>query len=283
MDLHAAILGMYEVIHADTPKLREACYRLRYETYCREKSFISPEMESGGMEIDCFEDAAEHYLIRHRYFDVDVATVRLILSDRISGGQALPLERYADQNLAGFHANSTDAVPVRFGEVSRMCVLKAFRGGAVGTADALEKRYEKDSSDAAGNCQLQIHTIMMALIACLVDATTRHQVDHWCALMEPSFYRFLKSMGINPTQVGPAVNLSGMRIPCVAPVLEVMDGINRKRGDSAELLRGFLRSLDSQGTRTARQGKSGFIRPVPRFGFPLPIQAIHRGAESAVA
>ena len=69
----------FDVVDANTPELLEEAHRLRFQVYCVENPYESPESHPGGLEADEFDSHSAHVLLRHRATDTYVGTVRLIL------------------------------------------------------------------------------------------------------------------------------------------------------------------------------------------------------------
>ena len=66
----------FEVVVADTPELIKESYRLRYQVYCLERSFLEGEE---GVETDEFDRHSHHVLLVSRASREVVGSARLIL------------------------------------------------------------------------------------------------------------------------------------------------------------------------------------------------------------
>ena len=56
----------FTMVRADTPALREAAFRLRYQVYCVENAFEDPSHFPDRMEYDAYDQRAVHALLVHR-------------------------------------------------------------------------------------------------------------------------------------------------------------------------------------------------------------------------
>jgi N-acyl amino acid synthase of PEP-CTERM/exosortase system len=188
--LEAAASEFY-VATANTPELLREAYRLRHQVYCVERGY---EASDTGLEIDAFDDHAPHVVVCRRTDDEVIGTVRLVLPQQHKSDFGLPI-----------HALCTDELGMRVplgssGEVSRFAVSKERRGM---------------SSEATG-------LLRLALVQGLVKMSAEHGVTHWCAMMERSLLRLLRSSSIDFEPVGPMVEHHGMRQPSVCAVSSVL-------------------------------------------------------------
>lgn len=70
----------FEIVPANTPKLREEAFRVRYQTICQDLKMpgYEPSRFPDGLEIDEYDDCAVHSLLYHRLSGDVAGTVRLI-------------------------------------------------------------------------------------------------------------------------------------------------------------------------------------------------------------
>ena len=188
--LEAAASEFYAAT-ADTPELLREAYRLRHQVYCVERGF---EVSDSGLECDEYDDHAPHVVVRRRYDDEVVGTVRLVLPQAAKPGFGLPIHSLCASDLG--HRVALRST----GEVSRFAVSKERRGL---------------SSEAS-------QLLRLALVQGLVRMSAEHGITHWCAVMERSLLRLLRSSAINFEPVGPMVEHHGMRQPSVCNVSSVL-------------------------------------------------------------
>jgi N-acyl-L-homoserine lactone synthetase len=155
------------------------------------------EASDSGLEIDGFDDHAPHVVVCRKSDDEVIGTVRLVLPQAGRADYGLPIHSLCTEDL-GYR------VPLHSsGEVSRFAVSKERRGM---------------SSDATA-------LLRLALVQGLVKMSAEHGITHWCAVMERSLLRLLRSSAINFDPVGQMVEHHGMRQPsvcCVSDVLQQM-------------------------------------------------------------
>jgi N-acyl amino acid synthase of PEP-CTERM/exosortase system len=112
----------FKVLDADTPELRMAVHRLRYQVYCVEHSFESPN--STAIEVDSYDDHSSLALLIQQRIGLPAGTVRMVL----------PISKDPEKSFA-FQELCTDSAirnhryfPIdHAGEISRFCVSKQFR------------------------------------------------------------------------------------------------------------------------------------------------------------
>jgi N-acyl amino acid synthase of PEP-CTERM/exosortase system len=221
----------FEIIPADTPALREAVYRLRYQVYCLETGYESLEKYPEGMEHDEFDNCSAHYLIRHKITGLFAGTTRLILN---GPEHVFPIERYSHLDRPDLLAK----VPrEHIAEVSRFCVSKLFkrRPGELGTIAGVSGRHRSVYYRASEHERRIWPHMTLALITALHKMSFKYEKTHWLALMEPALFRLLKQIGIEFTAIGPVCNYHGKRLPCLLNVTDFLARIQQDNPDLWEL------------------------------------------------
>lgn len=175
--------------------------QLRYRVYCEERGF---EPGENGIEQDEFDDNSTHVLVRSRVTGQVYGTVRVIMSKREEGGLGRPMERVCDEYvLAPLPVDAT-------AEVSRFALTRD-RSGLSPEAAAL---------------------IRLFLIRGVVQASGELGLTHWCAIMEKTLLRLLRSTSLYFLPVGPAVEYHGIRQPAIFPLA---DGLERMRRENPQI------------------------------------------------
>jgi N-acyl amino acid synthase of PEP-CTERM/exosortase system len=64
--------------------------RLRFRVYCEERGF---EPGTNGLEQDAFDAASRHVLVRSRNTGTVLGTVRVVLSDPVTGLSGFPMRQ----------------------------------------------------------------------------------------------------------------------------------------------------------------------------------------------
>ncbi|WP_333875631.1 PEP-CTERM/exosortase system-associated acyltransferase [Methylobacter sp.] len=218
----------FEMIPAISEELKHEVYKLRYQVYCLENGsktgFKSPVVHPEGLEFDEDDRHSCHYLIRHREQGNYIATTRLILPDAGNRDYLFPIERYSQiadsellQSISRHH----------LAELSRFCVSKEFRRRknephlltTIDTDSGLRIAQEDKRSSSH---------LTLALFACAVKMSAENNIHYWYAIMEPALMRVFSTLGIHFVEIGPLLNLYGMRQPCVIKVDDLLDSVAKK-------------------------------------------------------
>jgi N-acyl amino acid synthase of PEP-CTERM/exosortase system len=210
----------FEMIPADSDELKQEVFKLRYQVYCLERSFL--DIPPDGMEHDQDDERSCHYLIRHRESGSYMATTRLILADAHHPDNLLPVEAHSKIDNTDF----TQTIPrASLAELSRFCVSKQFRRRAneqdlIVTNDLDERRSSYGNTSSA--------SITLALFACAIRMSSEHNIHYWFALMEPALKRVVAPLGINVMEIGGLVDYHGMRMPCAVKVDDLLESVRIK-------------------------------------------------------
>ena len=199
-DVTAALTSFrskYVVQVADSAELTREAYCLRHQVYCLERGY---ELGAGGLETDAFDAHASHAVVCERQNGRVVGTVRLILP--VPGSRrSLPTQQLCAPGLLDGLPLATTA------EVSRFALSKDRRG-----------------SDAMADSLLRLSLVQGA-----VQMSRDFGVTHWCAVMERSLLRLLRTTAIHFSPVGPCVEYHGLRQPAVADLGTMMARMEREQ------------------------------------------------------
>jgi len=222
----------FEMVPAISEELKHEAYKLRYQVFCIENKVFNSEHYPDDMEFDDYDQHSVHYLIRHRKSGESAATVRLILPDTNNPEKLLPLELYCEiDNFAVLQSISRKSL----GEASRLCVSKAFkrRKNEAHTLTAIASNWE---DNVTSDEQRIFPHLSFALIACLIRACHENNIHYFFGTLEPAWFRFLSSSGINFIKIGPLADYHGARWPGLIKVTDLLDGVAEKNLDIWNLL-----------------------------------------------
>ena len=233
-------LEYFEMVPATTGTLKNEAYGLRYQVYCLETGFLKPDNFPDGLEKDEYDDSAEHFLIRHRKTGICAATTRLILPDSRCPEWLFPIERLSRIERYGLLNNPSRN---RIAEASRFCVSREFkrRRGEAGTTTGLESQSLRDILAASLDERRVLPHITLALLACLVRMSVRHDITHWYGFMETALIRLFRSLGMCWTVLGPVTDFHGSRQPCIIEISEYLDRVKERNSQLWDMLTDFGR------------------------------------------
>ena len=189
----------YEVILADSAEARRIHYRLRYQVYCLEQRWEPVGRFPDGEEKDEFDQRAVHFLVRNRFTDEWIATLRVILP----GEQPLPIE-----SLNVLKESVRSNVP-RAGaaEISRVCRPKG----------ALEREVANGTrtcSDLFGGASEVLLRLLRAAAQYCLDSGVGH-VYMFC---RPAMARMMNRLDIPMRRAGIPSEHRGVRVPYLVDV-----------------------------------------------------------------
>lgn len=211
--LHALFSRYFEVVRADTDTLRDICYRIRFEVYCRELHFESMDDHPDGREHDEFDYRSVHCLLKHRPSGRFVGCVRLVLADPKASHQPFPFEKFCSDSINVKFIDPAKLSRFSFGEISRLAIISEFRRRpgeqaspeGINTDEALLPD-DCDTRRAAPHLSLGLYFSIAAV-------ALRHGLDSVFVMMEPRLARALQRYGIEFRQIGDVVDYHGMRGP----------------------------------------------------------------------
>lgn len=174
----------YAVRPADTTDLLREARQLRDQACCPRHGY---EPGQGGLERDDDSAHAQHAVVCERHSGQVVGTVCLLLpgSDAAS---TFPIQQVCAPALLDMLPLKTTA------EMSRFAVSK-----------------QQGGRDTAANLVLHLGLVQGA-----VRLSRGLGITHWCAVMERSVLRLLRTTAIHFAPVGPCVEHHGLRQPAVA-------------------------------------------------------------------
>ena len=252
----------FEMIPACSDELRREVYKLRFQVYCNETCFEDPLQHPGEIEYDEYDSNSIHYLIRHRRSSAYAATTRLILPSALDSEKLFPIEVHSTidnlellrdlprnkiAEVSRFCVSKKKTFPIevnttidnvealkdvprnKLSEVSRFCVSKEFKRRKYDKADSLTGINEEYVEKIAEQERRTFPHITLALIACLIRASEENGIDYWFAVMEPALLRFLSTLGIRFTGIGPVTDYHGKRKPCIIKIADLLSGVLQKK------------------------------------------------------
>jgi N-acyl amino acid synthase of PEP-CTERM/exosortase system len=199
----------FAVLRANTPRLLDQVYRLRYQVYCVENQFEDPNEHLDGCEMDEHDAVSAHILLLHRKSGTAVGTARIIMPQLESGWRPLPVWHVLTPEVR----EEFERLPLhRTAEVSRFAVSKEFRRwwrNHVATVETTGQNI------ASGEQQLMQY-ITFGLIQKILQLALEKGIDYLVAAMNFSLVRILVNLGLQLESIGEPVEYHGVRQPCIA-------------------------------------------------------------------
>ncbi|MFY0989731.1 PEP-CTERM/exosortase system-associated acyltransferase [Halomonas sp. C05BenzN] len=189
---------------------REKVFSLRHEVFLKELHYNMEEDSSHHLELDEYDDASIHCLIKHKRTNLPAGCLRLVIpsKSKADSHHLLPVEVHGGDSLDHKTFRPSHLPRERICEVSRLAISRDFRG----------KTTSESTETATDNMMLfkekekqTFPLIVIGLFLCtyaLVGLTGRH---HVFAMMEPRLPRLLALSGFHFTKVGKTIDFHGKR------------------------------------------------------------------------
>ena len=200
---------IFEVFLADTPESKNIHYHIRYKVYCEERGFENKDSFPNAMEKDEWDKDSIHFIARNKNTHEWIAAIRLIPHHN----RQFPINKHC------LFVPPSDILTHEALEVSRLCIIKAFRR---------EKQHELDSEHMiqSGGKQKVLqktlkkeHKIKYALTLLLLQAageySLEHHIKYWYFLTTDALARMLKRERIMLQPAGKACEHRGIRYPYI--------------------------------------------------------------------
>jgi len=184
---------------------------LRYQVYCVECSYLSPDDYPDGVESDEHDNAAKHFYAFDSQDEL-VGYVRLVRPDI---DQRFPFQSHCITSADG----SKLPMPGRAAEVSRLMLRCDYRrqrgsrlaGVTAGQACAVSPGVRRDDASK----------VLLTLYRQMYAYSRANDISHWYAAMERPLARSLMRMNIAFRAIGPQTDYYGPVAPYLASLQEV--------------------------------------------------------------
>jgi len=191
----------------------EELYRLRYQVYCTECGFESPEDHPEGLEHDEYDQYASHFCAIAEDTNRIIGTVRIIFDSPLG----LPIENHCDLDPTKKFSGD----PRMVGEISRLAISKDFRRREIDKAIYAQKNVDVVEARLLHKERRSFECLIVAgLYQSVYHESVERGLTHWYAVMVKGLCGLLRRWGIVWVQVGEQVEYHGLRIPYIATIAE---------------------------------------------------------------
>ena len=223
---------LFETRFAHTDEERTQAFQVRYEVYCAEYGFEEAQKFSDKMERDAFDQCAQHALLIHRPSQKAVGTVRIIPPNIHDLELSFPLqESFSCKQLS--NANNIK----RMCEISRLCILKDFRGKSSfgqNNSKNTEKTKRDKVCDALASKLIKFGPI--GLLRSCYEMSLDRKLDSACAVLETRLIRSLRRLGICCQPLGPVIDYHGQRQPILIDFIETASNMQAQNKGMWEMI-----------------------------------------------
>lgn len=206
----------FRFVVADTEKLKNAVYRLRYQVYVEELGFEKPEFYSYECEKDKYDPYSIHFAAINEQEEV-VGTVRLILNSQ----EGLPVK-----SVAISHFLKNEPQDFKVAEISRLAILKSCR---TISGDYLCS----DRSKVTGRFKIRrkFPLITIGLYRIMYQTSKEVGITRWYMISEAKLFRIIKIYGFVFHSVGDEIDYHGLRTPYLGIISEFEQNLSRENPD----------------------------------------------------
>lgn len=199
--------------------------QLRYQVYCIECNFLSPEDYPEGVEMDAHDEGAAHFYA----FDEDeelVGYVRLVRPDA--------LQRFPIQQHCQVSTSKPLPTPGETAEISRLMVRSDYRrrrGDRLSGVTA-----EQNKAAFAGERRHEAPQILMSLYRQMYAYSRESGIRFWYAAMEKPLARSLLRLKFGFEAIGPETNYYGPVAPYLADLRKLEKDVGAHRPELLQWL-----------------------------------------------
>ncbi|MBL8352935.1 MAG: PEP-CTERM/exosortase system-associated acyltransferase [Burkholderiaceae bacterium] len=195
--------------------------RLRYQVYCIECNFLSPEDYPDGVETDEHDDSAAHFYA----FDAREELVGYVRLVRPDAERLFPLHRSCELSV-----DPADLPPPEgCAEISRLMVRNDYRrrrGDRLSGVTA-----EQNNAAFSGERRHEAPQILLSLYRQMYAYSLENGIRHWFAAMERPLARSLQRMNFAFRAIGPETDYYGPVAPYLADLRELERQVGARRPD----------------------------------------------------
>lgn len=194
--------------------LMKQIYALRYEVYCLECGFLSPEEFQNGLESDEYDDLSAHFTARNVSGEL-VGSLRLVQPNE---GQLFPFQHHCSVLFDNFVMPPMQECA----EVSRLVVRKSYRrrpgDNLAGVCKELtgEAEPQEEVQAQAGERRSRNPQILLGLYREMYRYSVQVGIRYWYAAMERSLARALSRFEFEFQPVGLQTDYYGPVTPYIA-------------------------------------------------------------------
>ena len=222
--LYNLFYKLFDVVHADTPALRDEAHRIRYQVFCLEnKGYEDPAAHPDGLEKDSFDVRADHVLLIYKPTGKPIGTVRIVKHNEEDWRQSFPL-----QSLCGSNYLHDEAYVKNSCEFSRLCISTEYRRHIKKEIRNLSGVFNFNRKDPFTMYEKPLLNICLsmapiALIRGAFEMAINNNVLNIFGIMEQKNITRLENAGLVHEPIGPIMDYHGKRLPFLCNILDVLD------------------------------------------------------------
>jgi len=206
---YTAYYNTFEIKKADTPPLRDAAFRLRYQIYRLENGPRASLHYKDAIEKDLYDDHAAQYLLVHKPSNTLAGSVRVVFPDRKNPARSFPAQNVCDHP----YIHSPEKA-MTLCEISSLCVAPQFRRRPE-DGQFLPAYHDQDwrvqfSSGKLSYLRRRIPYAPLGLLQAAFEATLNSKRLECILVIEPAQLRSLEQIGMIYRVLGPKIEQHGL-------------------------------------------------------------------------
>lgn len=215
---------LFDVVHADTPALKEEAHRIRYQVFCVEnQGFEDPQAHPDGLEKDAYDKNAEQAVLFYKPTGKAIGTVRVILPNQDDWSNSFPLQNLCDSPYLHDELYVKNSC-----ESSRLCISQELREEVKRDVRALGDLLNFDRNKLFSMHEKQLLNIALAaapwaLVRGTFELAMKNNILNVFGVMEPRHLGRLEKAGLIHVPIAQEIEYHGIRRPFVCNVLDVHD------------------------------------------------------------
>jgi N-acyl amino acid synthase of PEP-CTERM/exosortase system len=218
LDLRVGFSKYFTAVPATTEALRDECFRIRHEVYCKELQY--EPLRPDGRETDAYDAHSIYCLLRANESGRFIGCIRLILPNPQDPATLFPFEKTCAATIDRAIVDPAKIDRTRVAEVSRLAVASAYRR-------------RKSDHETAGTISPEdfgsperprFPYVPVGLYLGMICQAQRHGIDTLFVLTEPRLARHLSLLGVHIKRIGGPVEHRGKRVPSMMSVPGIVGG-----------------------------------------------------------
>ncbi len=208
-------------------KAYEKALAMRYEVYCLECNFLSPDDYPDGVEMDENDEHAAHFYA----FDDEEELVGYVRLVKPGPEQQFPFQKHCDLSSGVELPHPSHAV-----EISRLMVRGDYRRRQrSGLSNATA---QQNAAVFSIDRRHQAPAVLLNLYRQMYQHCLAHDIRFWYAAMEKPLSRSLARLGFSFLPIGPATDYYGPVAPYLADLRTLEDEVRQRDISLMDWLRG---------------------------------------------
>ena len=192
--------------------------KLRYEVYCLECNFLSPDDYPDGIETDEHDEDAAHFYA----FDSDEELVGYVRLVRPDAARQFPIQRHCELSLE----HAALPIPQQAAEISRLMVRYDYLRGRGDRLSGVTA--EQNNAAFAGERRHEAPQILLSLYRQMYAYSRENGLRYWYAAMEKPLARSLLRLDFPFQSIGPQTDYYGPVAPYLADLRHLEERVGAR-------------------------------------------------------